>query len=205
MKLENLALDIQVINSALQESASKAINKHVTSRNWLIGYSIVHYEQNGEDRAKYGEHILHNLAERLSDASLSERNLRLFRLFYQTFPQLGEPVKQFLNQETIIWQSPVAKLQTSDNPKDAILQLPVAKSQDNEYEVPASELFASMSYTHLVQLIPIKEPLERAFYEVECIKGVWSTTELKRQIGSNLFGCLSLKKVDSQNRVNNEE
>jgi len=33
-------------------------------------------------------------------------------------------------------------------------------------------------------MIAIDEPLKRTFYEVECIRGNWSTLELKRQIGS---------------------
>ena len=43
------------------------------------------------------------------------------------------------------------------------------------------------SYTHFVQLLHIEDPLERAFYEIECMKGVWCTRELKRQIESNYF------------------
>ena len=62
MKLENLAIDIRAINTSLQESAAKAINKHLTARNWLIGYYIVNYEQCGEDRARYGDKLLQNLA-----------------------------------------------------------------------------------------------------------------------------------------------
>ncbi len=33
----------------------------------------------------------------------------------------------------------------------------------------------------------IDDPLERFFYEFECIKGVWSVRELKRQIASKLY------------------
>ena len=63
MKLNVLANEIKAINESLQQSAAKAINKHVTARNWLIGYCIVNYEQHGEDRAAYGERTLQALAE----------------------------------------------------------------------------------------------------------------------------------------------
>lgn len=192
--MDNLVMDIQSINCTLQESAAKAINKHVTARNWLIGYCIVNYEQNGEDRAKYGEKILQCLASQLVDPGLTYRNLRLFRLFYQVFPQLESPVFAFLSQEVSIWQSAIAKLQTIDDKGDTIGPSAIAQSQKEGYEVPPEVLFDRMSYTHLVQLLPIKDPLERAFYEAECIKGVWSTAELKRQIGTNLFGRTGLSR-----------
>ena len=52
----NLLLNsIKSIHQQLQDSAAKAVNKLLTLRNWLIGYYIVEYEQNGEDRAQYGE------------------------------------------------------------------------------------------------------------------------------------------------------
>ena len=46
---------ITQIDEAFEENTAKAINKNVTARNWLTGFYIVHYEQNGNDRAKYGD------------------------------------------------------------------------------------------------------------------------------------------------------
>jgi hypothetical protein len=48
--------------------------------------------------------------------------------------------------------------------------------------VEPQRLLSELSYTHLVQLFPIKDPLKRAFYEIECINGCWSVRELQRQI-----------------------
>jgi DUF1016 N-terminal domain len=78
MQFEELVFTIQQTHDTLQESAVKAINKHLTIRNWLIGLYIIEFEQNGEDRAKYGEKLLQKLAERLSKDSLSYRNLKLY-------------------------------------------------------------------------------------------------------------------------------
>jgi len=33
-------------------------------------------------------------------------------------------------------------------------------------------------------LIKINDPLKRQFYEIECIKGIWSVRELRRQVSS---------------------
>lgn len=38
--------------------AVKTINQATTLRNWIIGCYIVEYEQNGSDRAKYGDNLL---------------------------------------------------------------------------------------------------------------------------------------------------
>ena len=108
MKIDNLVNSIMSINTALRDAAAKAINKCVTARNWLIGYYIVHYEQNGEDRAVYGERILQSLAERLNDEGLSYRNLKLYRQFYVAFPELGVWVSRFLVAQQSIRQPLVA-------------------------------------------------------------------------------------------------
>ena len=180
MKLHNLAFDIEAINTTLQESAAKAINKHITARNWLIGYCIVNYEQHGEDRAKYGDRILQNLAASLTDSGLSYGSLKIFRQLYLTFPELKDPITGYLNT---IGLPVVAQLQLSDTKDNRIGQPRVG-----QFKVPSPDIiFERMSYTHLVQLLPISDPLERAFYETECIKGVWSKRELKRQIDTNLY------------------
>ena len=37
-----------------QLQAAQAVNVALTLRNWLVGYHIFEYEQNGQDRANYG-------------------------------------------------------------------------------------------------------------------------------------------------------
>ena len=44
-----------------------------------------------------------------------------------------------------------------------------------------------MSFTHIAELLAIDDPLKRAFYETECIRGNWAVRELKRQIASLYF------------------
>lgn len=193
MILDHLVNSILSVNTALRESAAKAINKCVTARNWLIGYYIVHYEQNGEDRAEYGERILQSLAERLGDEGLSYRNLKLYRQFYLAFPELGAVVGQSLLSHSSIGQPLVAQLQSNENELIRIGQPAVAKSNNEESRrkcnnlISPEQVFNSLSYSHLIQLLNITDPLEKAFYEIEAIKGVWSKRELKRQIDSQLY------------------
>lgn len=44
-----------------------------------------------------------------------------------------------------------------------------------------------LSYSHIEILIEIDDPLKRAFYEVECIRGNWSVRALKRQVATLYF------------------
>ena len=62
MNFAQLTQHIKQTHDALQVYAAKAINIGLTMRNWLMGYFIVEYEQKGEDRANYGEHLLENIS-----------------------------------------------------------------------------------------------------------------------------------------------
>lgn len=92
-QLEN---SISSLNTVFEENTAKAINRNITARNWLIGFYIVNYEQNGKDRAKYGEKTLLKLAENLNKKSLSYRNLKLYRQFYLEFRMLERPIFDYV-------------------------------------------------------------------------------------------------------------
>ena len=65
MKLEKLVSKIDDIHNSIQSQTIKNISKNLTLRNWIIGYFIVEYEQDSEDKAKYGNKIIQNLAQKL--------------------------------------------------------------------------------------------------------------------------------------------
>ena len=65
MDFETLVKHISTIQDTLQRQAAHAVNLALTSRNWLMGYYIVEFEQHGEDRAAYGEQLLKKLELRL--------------------------------------------------------------------------------------------------------------------------------------------
>src|SRR5687767_10125618 len=89
--LDTLIGAIQQTNQQFLKHVQKQVNSAMTLRNWIIGYRIFEYEQEGEDRAQYGERLLQKLAERLKNAGvkgLSFTNLKMFRQFYRVYPQL---------------------------------------------------------------------------------------------------------------------
>ena len=95
MKFEALVQSIAAIHERTQATAAQAVNVTLTLRNWLIGAYIVEFEQRGEDRAAYGEKLLAGLAGRLQEKNLprtDERELRRFRQFCMTYPQIRESV-----------------------------------------------------------------------------------------------------------------
>jgi len=86
MDFRSLKYRILSTSEFLQEATTKAINVALTIRNWLIGYHITEYEQKGQDRADYGAMLEKRLADSPQRKGLSERNLKLFKQFYQTYP-----------------------------------------------------------------------------------------------------------------------
>ena len=89
----NLVGSIREIDEQLTAQAGRAVNVSLTIRNWLIGFYIREYEQNGADRAQYGESLLDRLSSELRKRGVSRseaRELRRYRLFYSTYPQIRE-------------------------------------------------------------------------------------------------------------------
>ena len=62
---KQLIASIEETHLHLQASAANAVNQALTIRNWLIGYYIVEFEQEGNDRAEYGARLLECIADLL--------------------------------------------------------------------------------------------------------------------------------------------
>lgn len=56
--LESLAVQIQEVHQYFKNQAIKQVNNALAIRNWMVGYYIVIYEQEGNDRAAYGENLV---------------------------------------------------------------------------------------------------------------------------------------------------
>ena len=70
---------------------------------------------------------------------------------------------------------------------------PKPYSMQGEWHERPTHRFLSINDFHaFVEMLRIDDPLQRAFYEIECVKNAWSVRELKRQIGSLLFERLGL-------------
>ncbi|MCL2652004.1 MAG: PDDEXK nuclease domain-containing protein [Candidatus Azobacteroides sp.] len=182
MNFNQLTQQIRQTHEALQSYAVKAINIGLTIRNWLIGCYIVEYEQNGEDRANYGEHLLENVSVSLLKQGLknvSAAELSRFRQFYNIYPQIFGTLSQ----------------------KSLKLPKQILGTVSQELSIPAEkplidplELVSNLSFSHFAELIKIDNELKRSFYEIECIKGTWGVRELRRQINSLFFERMGLSR-----------
>lgn len=179
-----LVSSIVEVHQQTQHFAAKAVNIALTLRNWLIGYHIVEFEQQGNDRAAYGEKLMVRLSQRLVAHGLSHvtpRDLRRYRQLYQTYPQ--------------IWQSVTAKLRSEMGVigiPSSIRESVTAKSRVPEKLSP--QLIQRLSFTHLAELMQLPDDTQRRFYEIECIRGNWSVRELRRQIASLYYERSGLSK-----------
>jgi hypothetical protein len=91
---------ISRIHHTTQSAAARAINHLLTVRNWLIGAHLIEYEQNGEDRATYGERLLKTMAVDLRRRGLrgmSETNLKYGRTFALAYP--APAIRQTVSDE----------------------------------------------------------------------------------------------------------
>ena len=201
MNFESLVGRINLIQDALQAQAAHAVNLSLTARNWLVGYYIVEFEQHGEDRAKYGEKLLNRLSERINRRGFNLRRLRDYRHVYQVYPSLGIEIVKFLETNTT-WLAnnknfsirlfSTAELQDFTNQHDIIRLSKTAELE--EWNTPPERLFYRLNYTLLSYLATIEDPLKRAFYEQETIRGCWTQKELDRQVSSQYYERMGLSK-----------
>lgn len=189
MNFDHLISIIEQTSTGLRQRALTSLNQALVLRNWLIGYYLVEYEQKGEDRAKYGEKLLESIAIELKKKKIkgmSITNLRLFRQFYEVYPQIRQPLADQLPGDII--QTLPEKLKFPiHQPVADELKLEKRQTPSDEFKTPPQLLLTHFSFRHFTELIKMNDPLKRAFYEKEAIKGNWSARQLKRQIESLLL------------------
>ena len=149
------------------------------------------------DRAKYGDNLLKKLAKTLNRRGLGERRLYEFRLTYNVYPQLSSVVADYVFKSG---QQDILRLTTAKSEnrgKDVVEKLRATTaispaSTVEPWQTPATQLFYKLSATHLVYLSNTKDPLKRAFYEQEAIRGCWTVKELDRQVSSQYYERMGL-------------
>jgi predicted nuclease of restriction endonuclease-like (RecB) superfamily len=185
MQYQSLISSIDETHQTLQQSAVKAVNSHITLRNWLIGYYIVEFEQNGEDRAQYGAKLLKELANSLKIKGLGETNLKQCRKFFQLYPQISQTVSDFLEKNPIKFKKLISQTETDKFNlvllnKIEEVQFESFEAKNNYYET----VFNQISFSHFIELIKIDNNIKRKFYELSVIKNTLSVRELERQIAT---------------------
>ncbi len=88
MAYENIR---QILEKA-RATAYRAVNFAMVTAYWEIGRVIVEEEQKGKERAKYGEHLIKQLSQKLTTEygeGFTERNLWHMKNFYLMFPKVN--------------------------------------------------------------------------------------------------------------------
>ncbi len=198
MKYDQLIDSIRELDSSLKNHAKQAANMGLTLRNWIVGAYIIDFELDGEQRAKYGDQLMITLAKSLNIKGLNPRSLADCRLLALSYPNILQTLSA--KSESPILQTVSAILKNTRLSVEK-LSLPDARisqtaSVDSDlrpdFAPPFLQLSQQLSFSHFVELLRLKEPLKRVFYEIECTKANWSVRELKRQIGSLLYERLGL-------------
>jgi predicted nuclease of restriction endonuclease-like (RecB) superfamily len=86
---QSVIADIKTIILNAKDSAIRLVDNERTIMYWHIGKRIFEEEQDGKDRADYGNYLTKFIAEQLEPeygSGFSKRQVELFRQFYRTFP-----------------------------------------------------------------------------------------------------------------------
>ncbi|MFM2197968.1 MAG: hypothetical protein RLZZ505_1400 [Verrucomicrobiota bacterium] len=83
--------DVRGILADARRAAYTAVNSAMVAAYWQIGRRIVEEEQGGSAKSTYGDRLLPELSRALTaefGKGFSYANLRNFRQFYLTYPQM---------------------------------------------------------------------------------------------------------------------
>ena len=159
---KNYIAEIKQILEMARQKSYMAVNFAMVEAYWLIGKRIVEEEQQGKERANYGQELLKTLSVELTNEfgkGFGERNLRDFRQFYLTF------------QESEIWHTLCAKLSWSHirlvmrvSDKNAQTYY-LKEAAENHWSVRTLDRNISTLYYHRLLSSQIKEPVIKEMQE----------------------------------------
>jgi len=196
--LAPLITELRSLIHSARHAVATTVNTLQVMTNFEIGRRIVEHEQKGAERAEYGKELLKELSLRLSEEfgkGFSVSNLQLMRKF-------------FIENQSRIQQKPSVKLNgdkigQEDTDQSQICEKPSGKLTISA--TPSRKSPFTLSWSHYVLLLTVKNPEERSFYEIEATREGWSIPELKRQVASCLYERLALSKdKESVRRLANE-
>ncbi len=192
--------DIRELIVSARTSVARGVDLVQVHTNFEIGRRIVEQEQKGKGRAAYGQQVLKALAERLTKEfgkGFSASNLAYIRSFYLVYQDrtsifqsaTGKPAGTKKLQSLTAKSSLHQETQTLSG-RSQIFQTASGKLATDE--IPSRPF--TLSWSHYVFLLGIKNPDERSFYEIETARQDWTVRELKRQFDSSLYERLALSR-----------
>ena len=168
-------------------SVVRTVNTRMVIAYWLIGREIVHEEQGGKRRASYGDALLEDLSQRLTERygrGYSVANLRNFRQFHLCFPERLTPIHHPTGGE--LTETALGVYVPSGKDVRQFARQCLANSQSGMTSAHVG--FApQLSWSHYSLLMRVENMHARSFYEIQAIQERWTVADLERQINSLLF------------------
>ncbi len=181
--LAALIVEVRDLIHSARRGVASVVDTFQVMTNFEIGRRIVEHEQKGAKRAAYGAEVLKELSTRLEAefgrgfSLVNLSNMRRFFLLWQERAQILQSTTEKLS---------LTSSQSRSTPgRSAIVQAATEKSGSSPF---------CLSWTHYVELLGIKDPDERSFYEIESANSCWNVRELKRQKASCLYERLALSR-----------
>ncbi|MDZ4405441.1 PDDEXK nuclease domain-containing protein [Prosthecobacter sp.] len=193
--LTSLLTEVRQLIQSARRGVSTVVDTFQVMTNFEIGRRIVEHEQNGAKRAAYGAELLKELSARLTEefgrgfSAVNLSQMRRFFLVWQDRAQIFQTASEKLGGTGIL-QTLSEKSASSEIPQTASGKLiPTSIRQ-----TPSGKSPFTLSWSHYVVLMTIKDPDERSFYEIESRQADWDVRELKRQKASCLYERLALSR-----------
>ena len=168
---------VSLIDDARRISA-RTVNALMTATYWLIGRHIVEFEQQGKQRAEYGEEVLQRLAHDLTTKfgrGFSYPNVNKFRQFYLAFPSARIlSTVSIESGHSIVSTASIESRRKSPTPSGKLVLGDLAA----QFPLP---------WSAYVRLLSVTSAQARKFYETEALRGGWSVRQLDRQIDSLFY------------------
>ncbi len=127
------------------------------------------------------DNLLTELAKQLTGLKVSNcgrRQLYRYLRFYRLYPEIVRTLSPQLRK--ILPTRKQAQRKTG--------------TPSPQLRIAPQKLINRLTYSHLEKFLDIEDPLKRAFYEIECLRGNWSVRTLKRQITSLTYERLGLSR-----------
>ena len=187
--------DACTIIDQAQEVAYRQVNETLVKRNWLLGFRIQHEVLKGK-RAEYGEQVVANLAEKLTEKygkGFIVRNLHHFVDFYIKHPDFFHSVSGQSDSLEIVYavssQLPIA-------PNNIVNAVSSQSSMAQFFQSLTAKSPIRLSWTHYRIILQESNKEARDWYEQEAAREMWGTRTLQRNVSSQYYHRL----LQSQNK-----
>jgi len=143
------------------------VNAILTTTYWEIGRRIVEFEQGGKVTTEYGEILLERLSKDLTalhGRGFSRTNVAQMRAFYVAWGIVQTPSGKFEARGKF--------KELPGNSSGAIVQALSGQSAlAQTVSAQLGRVAFPLSWSHYVRLLSVENPLARAFFETESLRG----------------------------------